>query len=97
MQPRDEELLHFDTSALEDWSEERAGAALNGAHGALYRNHLHIALLLDRWAEAERGRTDTGAGYRAGYAQALEDMAAFLRQAYYLPEDQEEDQYLDRD
>jgi hypothetical protein len=89
VQPPDEELLNFDTSALEDWDEEGSRAALHGEHGVLYRNHLHMALLLDRWAKAERRRTDTDARYRAGYAQALEDLAAFLRQAYYLPEDRD--------
>ncbi|GAA2459795.1 hypothetical protein [Streptomyces glaucus] len=87
MQPRDEDLLDFDTSGLEDWDGERARAALDGKDGDLYRNHLHIALHLDRWAAAESGRTDTDARYTAGYVQALEDMAAFLRQTYYLPEE----------
>ncbi|GAA2568398.1 MULTISPECIES: hypothetical protein [Streptomyces] len=86
MQPPDQELLDFDTSALEDWDEQRARAALDGDNGPLYRNHLHIAMHLDRWAKAESGRTDTDARYTAGYVQALEDMAAFLRQTYYLPE-----------
>ncbi len=86
MQPPDEELLNFDTSTLEDWNQEHARAALNGQDGALYRNHLHIAQHLDRWATAESQRTDTDARYKAGYVQALADMAAFLRQTYYLPE-----------
>lgn len=85
MQRPDEELLDFDTGELEDWDEERARAALDGDHGTLYRNHLHIALHLVQWAEAESGRTDTDARYKAGYTQALRDMAAFLRQTYYLP------------
>jgi hypothetical protein len=83
----DEELLDFDTGTLEDWDGDRARAALDGEYGALYRNHLHIALKLDQWARAESGRTDVDARYRSGYAQALEDVAAFLRQTYYLPED----------
>ncbi|EFE66606.1 predicted protein [Streptomyces viridosporus ATCC 14672] len=83
----DDELLAFDTSDLEDWDEQRARAALGGRHGALYRNHLRIALHLDSWAEAEGRRTDVDAHYRAGYRQALQDMAAFLRQTYYLPRD----------
>jgi hypothetical protein len=86
VQPPDDELLEFDTSSLEDWDDERARDALSGDHGALYRNHLHIALHLDRWAKAESRRTDADANYKAGYVQALEDMAAFLRQTYYLPE-----------
>ncbi|MEV5434334.1 hypothetical protein [Streptomyces sp. NPDC052701] len=85
--PDDEELLDFDTGTLEDWDEGRARAALEGEYGALYRNHLRIALKLDQWARAESRRTDTDARYRSGYVQALEDMAAFLRQAFYLPED----------
>jgi hypothetical protein len=80
----DKELLDFDRTALEDWDEERARAALDGEDGPLYRNHLHIALHLDRWAEAESRRTDTDARYKAGYIRALQDMAAFLRQTYYL-------------
>lgn len=85
MSDADEELLDFDTHALEDWDEARARAALGGEHGALYRNHLRMAQHLDRWAKAERGRTDTDARYKAGYTEALEDIAAFLRQTYYLP------------
>jgi hypothetical protein len=86
MEPSDQELLDFDTGALEDWDAQRARAALDGDDGPLYRNHLHIALHLDRWAQAESGRTDTDASYTAGYVQALADVAAFLRQTYYLPE-----------
>ncbi|MDQ0578684.1 hypothetical protein [Streptomyces rishiriensis] len=89
MQQRDEELLNFDTSTLEDWDPARVRTALDGKDGALYRNHLHIALLLDQWATAESRRTDTDARYKAGYVQALADMAAFLRQTYYLPEGRE--------
>lgn len=85
----DEELLDFDTGTLEDWDEERARAALDGEDGALYRNHLHMALRLDQWARAESRRTDTHPRYRAGYVQALEDVAAFLRQTYYLPADRD--------
>ncbi|MFI2428807.1 hypothetical protein ACH5A7_32755 [Streptomyces sp. NPDC018955] len=85
MQRPDEELLDFDTGELEDWDEERTRAALDGEHGTLYRNHLDIALHLDQWAEAESRRTDTDARYEAGYTQALQDTAAFLRQTYYLP------------
>ncbi|CAL9652948.1 hypothetical protein SUDANB176_06683 [Streptomyces sp. enrichment culture] len=85
MPQTDDELLAFDTSDLEDWDEHRARAALDGRHGALYRNHLLIALHLDSWAEAEGRRTDVDAHYKAGYRQALQDMAAFLRQTYYLP------------
>ncbi|WP_406724757.1 hypothetical protein WJ438_09030 [Streptomyces sp. GD-15H] len=85
-QPSNDELLNFDTTALEDWDEKRARAVLNGGNGPLYRNHLHIAMHLDQWAKAESERTDTDARYRAGYVQALEDMAAYLRQTYYLPE-----------
>ncbi|MFJ7147603.1 hypothetical protein ACIQVT_05280 [Streptomyces sp. NPDC100445] len=80
-----EELLAFDTGDLEDWDEGRARAALAGRHGALYRDHLLIALRPEAWAEAESGRTDTDARHRAGYTQALRDVAAFLRQTYYLP------------
>ncbi|MEU0005742.1 hypothetical protein ABZ079_15990 [Streptomyces sp. NPDC006314] len=85
----DEALLDFDTGTLEDWDEGRARTALNGEHGVLYRNHLQIALKLDQWAMAESQRTDTDARYKAGYVQALEDMAAFLRQTYYLPQSAE--------
>ncbi|MEW2283199.1 hypothetical protein [Streptomyces sp. NPDC047841] len=85
MARNDDALLAFDTGDLEDWDEHRARAALDGRHGALYRNHLRIALHLDSWAHAEGGRTDVDAPYKAGYVQALRDMAAFLRQTYYLP------------
>nr|WP_205615452.1 hypothetical protein [Streptomyces harenosi] len=79
--------MDFDTSDLEDWDEERARTALDGVQGPLYRNHLRMAVKLDEWAAAERRRTDTDARYKAGYVQALEDMAAFLRQTYFLPAD----------
>jgi hypothetical protein len=55
-------------------------------HPTRPRNDLHIAIYLDRWAKAESGRTDTDARYTAGYVQALVDVAAFVRQTYYLPE-----------
>lgn len=90
MQPPDRELLDFDTGGLEDWDEQRARAALDGRDGRLYRNHLHIAMHLDRWARAEAARTDADARYTAGYVQALQDMAAYLRQTYYLPEEDDE-------
>jgi hypothetical protein len=64
-----------------------ARAALDGENGPLHRNHLRIALHLDRSAKAESGRTDTDARYTAGYSQALKGMAASLRQTSYLPED----------
>jgi hypothetical protein len=72
----DDELLAFDKGDLEDWGEQRMRAALDGRYGALYRNHLRIALHLDTWAEAEVRRTDVDAHYRAGYTQALHGMAA---------------------
>jgi hypothetical protein len=81
----DDELLAFDTSDLENWDEDRARAAPGGRHGALHRNHLRIPVHVDNWAEAEGRRTDVDAHYKAGYRQALQDMAAFLRQTYYLP------------
>ncbi|MFH9675136.1 hypothetical protein ACH4L5_23100 [Streptomyces sp. NPDC017405] len=83
----DDELLAFETGDLEDWDEDRARATLGGRHGTLYRNHLLIALHLDSWAEAEGRRTDVDARYRAGYRQALQDLAAYLRETYYLPRD----------
>ncbi|MGW5202937.1 hypothetical protein [Streptomyces spiralis] len=81
----DDELLAFDTSDLEDRDEQRARAALGGRYGALYRNHPHIAVHLDAWAQAEGRRTDVDAHGKAGYTQALQDMAAFLGQTYSLP------------
>lgn len=81
----DDELLAFDTSDLEDWDEDRARVALGGRHRALYRDHLLIALHLDSWAQAEGRRTDVDAHCKAGCRQALQDMAAFLRQTYCLP------------
>ncbi|MFF7857031.1 hypothetical protein [Streptomyces sp. NPDC007904] len=86
MRQPDEDPLDFDTGALEDWDEARARKALSGRHGRLYRNHLHVAMKLDQWASAEGRRTDIDARYKAGYVQALGDVAAFLRQTYYLPE-----------
>ncbi|CAM5682726.1 hypothetical protein [Streptomyces griseomycini] len=86
MQQPDEDPLDFDTSALEDWDEGRARRALSGRHATLYRNHLDIAAKLDQWALTEGRRTDIDARHRAGYVQALGDVAAFLRQTYYLPE-----------
>jgi len=81
----DDEPLAFDIGDLKDWDEQRARAALDGRHGALYRNHLRIAVHLDSWAEAEGRRTDVDAYFKDGHGQALQDMAAFLRQTYYLP------------
>ncbi|MGW7073687.1 hypothetical protein ACWGII_39755 [Streptomyces sp. NPDC054855] len=89
MRHSDQELLDFDKTALADWDEGRSQAALEGEDAALYRNHLHIAMHLDQWAgrEQERGKGSSDEErHSAGYVRALEDVAAFLRQAYYLPE-----------
>lgn len=88
MHHSDVELLNFDTSMLADWDEGRAQAALNGEAGALYRNHLHIAMHLDQWAErvGQWDVGDTNAPRMEGFKQALEEVAAHLRQTDYLPE-----------
>ncbi|MFE1731693.1 hypothetical protein ACFW6X_16250 [Streptomyces bacillaris] len=88
MQHSDAELLAFDKSAHEDWDEERAQEALNSEDGKLYRNHLHIAMHLSQWAERETERTkgdDTDELRTTGFVHALEEVAAHLRQADYLP------------
>ena len=87
MHHSDAELLNFDKSVLADWDEEQAQAALNGEARALYRNHLHVAMQLDQWAQrvSQRDVDDTEALRMDGFKQALEEVAAHLRQTDYLP------------
>ncbi|MDG9709537.1 hypothetical protein [Streptomyces sp. DH10] len=87
MHHSDAELLDFDKSVLADWDEEQAHTALHGEARALYRNHLHIAMHLDQWAErvSQQDVDDTNAPRMDGFKQALEEIAAHLRQTHYLP------------
>lgn len=52
---------------------------------ALYLNHLRVALALSQWSSrmAEHGG-GLSEDYRRGYAQALREVAAHLRQGDYV-------------
>ncbi|MEU1573283.1 hypothetical protein ABZ519_19345 [Streptomyces collinus] len=87
MHHSDAELLNFDASVLADWDEEQAQAVLNGEARALYRNHLHIAMHLDQWAQrlSQQDVDDIDAPRMDGFKQALEEVAAHLRRTDYMP------------
>ncbi|NUV60672.1 hypothetical protein [Streptomyces sp. CAI-85] len=81
----DEERWDFDTSDM-DWQEDRVQAARDGEFGDLYRNHLDVAVVLTRWAKAVGDQPEYGTTEHAqGFIQALEEVAARLRQADYVP------------
>jgi hypothetical protein len=77
----DDELLDFDRSRLADWDEDRARRLLV-EQPELYRNHLAIARGLQGWAD----RLETpGAEPDRNFTQAIQDIAAHLRQGDFLP------------
>jgi hypothetical protein len=75
----DDQLFDFDKDRIE-WSTEAADTAL-AEYPDLYRNHLAIALWLDRWQQ----QLDSGLGDFNEFRSALREVAAHLRQADCVP------------
>lgn len=85
MPQTDDQLLAFDTSDL--GTGTRAAREPPSAEGtaSCTATTCPSAWHLASWAEDEGRRADVDAYYKTGYRQVLQDMAAFLRQTYYLP------------
>jgi hypothetical protein len=82
------DVFNFDTSDLATYDPEKIDEIL-GQQPALYLNHLHIARSLNSWAtRLESGEySDRPFGedpFQQGYARALQEVAAHLRQADYV-------------
>lgn len=71
----------FEFEATTLYDPTKAKRALD-EHPALYTNHLAIAERLQQWAKKV---DDPGNPQIHGFADALYDVAAHLRQADYLP------------
>lgn len=86
----DDERFSFDRDGM-DWREEQHRAALSGPYRELYLNHLDIALVLSRMAGRTRAQFDSPGDFpgSAMYVKALEQVAARLRQADYVPGNEE--------
>ena len=94
MEPTDEELLTFtDTSKLEyadklHEADPDEAKQLLAAYGEVFRQHLIVALLLERQADDIEGESaDKAYGKIAnrGYKSALRHAAADLRLGEFLP------------
>jgi len=82
------DVFDFDDSELMDYNSETIDKVLI-EQPALYINHLRIARSLDAWAKRlETGDLSTGPfdedKYQQGWARALQEIAAHLRQAEYV-------------
>jgi hypothetical protein len=82
-EPTDAELLDFDGSRLEDWSEDTARRLLE-EQPVIYRNHLEIAKWIDGWVE--RMHRDARDEFQAGYEKGVREIAAHLRQGDLVPQ-----------
>jgi hypothetical protein len=80
----DDERFDFNKDGM-DWRPDQVQAARDGAFGDLYRHDLDVAIVLDRWAKNMRHRDSLTGQYAEGFAHALEEVAARLRQADYVP------------
>ncbi len=81
----DDDLLAFDHAGMADSTPEQALRLLR-EQPELYRNHLVQARTLDGWAERMFDVKDQMDEERfRGWQDALENVAAFLRQGYFLP------------
>jgi hypothetical protein len=85
----DAELFDFNAALMEDYDDEKAHADLE-EYGDAFRFQLVAALHMDAWVErlqdpdsrASRGMDEIEV---RGWITALKNLAAFLRQGYYLP------------
>lgn len=79
-------IFDFDPERLADYDSNRIDQLL-AEHPATYADHLAIALHISGWAERMEQRAiekDTGE-FDRGYAKALREVAAHLRQGDYAP------------
>jgi hypothetical protein len=85
----DPELLDFNAALMADYDEERAHENLE-RYGDVFRYQLLMALDISQWAESladPRGPTRNAMDARQmlGWVDALQNVAACLRQGDYLP------------
>ena len=80
------DMFDFDADRLDDYDPLRVAEALE-EHPALYVNHLQLAQYLQSWRESveEDSRFGGDPAFKKGYVDALNQVAAHLRQADYLP------------
>lgn len=85
----DQELFDFNAALMGDYSDEKAHVDLE-KYGDAFRLQLVAALHLDSWAA--RLQEDDALARRLdekeirGWVNALQNVAALLRQGYYLPD-----------
>ncbi len=81
----DEDLLAFDHAGMADSTPEKALRLLD-EQPELYRNHLVQARFLDGWAlRMFDVKPEMTEDRFKGWQLALENVAAYLRQGYFLP------------
>jgi hypothetical protein len=83
------EIFDFDVERLADYNPARIDQVLD-EHPALYINHLTVADHIAGWAERmvpliEEDMATDGSEFNRGYAKALREVAAHLRQGDYVP------------
>lgn len=78
-------VFDFDVDRLADYRPERIDSVLD-EQPELYVNHLTIAKSIEGWAERllDRSSASSDEQFDKGYAQALREVAAHLRQADYV-------------
>jgi hypothetical protein len=80
----DDERFDFNTDEM-DWRPDRVQAARDGAYGDLYLHDLDVAIVLERWAKNALDQGILTGQSAEGFVRALEEVAAHLRQADYVP------------
>ena len=84
-----DDYLTFETDGLADFSQDRLNEKL-AELPELTTNHLQVAVALDTWAtnldfDVKRSAALGETKYNEGFAAALRDVAAHLRQCDFLP------------
>ncbi|ARV80832.1 MULTISPECIES: hypothetical protein [Mycobacterium] len=78
------DIFNFDDSNLATYDPKKINRVLS-EQPALYINHLRIARSIAGWADRlDADATTSGAEFQRGYAKALREIAAHLRQADYV-------------
>jgi hypothetical protein len=80
----DDERVDFNTDEM-DWRPDRVQDARDGVHGDLYLHDLDVAIVLERWVKTVRAEDVLTGQSAEGFVRALEEVAAHLRQADYVP------------
>lgn len=79
------DIFDFDTEKLADYNPDRIERVLLD-HPGVYVNHLFIADHLAEWSSRlSDGALERDSDFNRGYAKALREVAAHLRQGDYVP------------